>query len=133
VGVVAAVLLPDGSGEHKAGPSSSSPSGRAKTTTAARKAAGAPTSAHITKKVYGKAWPFIHVTAGTVRCILRPGGFNAVTFTADGGPTWALNGIALDMKVPDIPKREWRKDPAVPGAWVSIAPLRDPVAKACGL
>lgn len=93
----------------------------------------APTSARVTKAQFGDRWPFVHITSGTVRCIPRDGTFGEVIFVADDGRTFALNGIALDAHVPDIPKSEWRKDPEIPGASIDIAPLRDPVAKACGL
>jgi len=131
VGVVAVALTPD-TGQHTA----AAPTARATHATvspAAKAKAGPPTSAHVTKAQYGARWPFVHVKAGTVRCVLSPAGIGEVTFTADGGPTWALNGTALDHGVPDIPKREWRKDPAIPGARIDVAPLREPVARACGL
>lgn len=93
-----------------------------------------PTAVHVTRKQYGAEWPFTHITAGTVVCIPRDGGIGEVIFTPDGGGrAFGLNGTALDAGYADIPAREWRKDPAIPGASVSIAPLRDPVAKACGL
>jgi len=126
-GVVAVALLPDTSGTHTAAPAVT----HATASPAAKAKAGPPTSAHVTRAQYGARWPFVHVKAGTVRCI--PGPVGQVTFTTDDGRTWALNGTALDHGVPDIPKREWRKDPAIPGARIDIAPLRDPVAKACGL
>jgi hypothetical protein len=82
----------------------------------------------------GKDWPFVHITVGTVRRIPRPGTFGKVIFTADGdGRKFGLNGTALDAGYKDIPASEWRKNPDIPGAGVSVAPLRDPVAKACGL
>lgn len=92
----------------------------------------APTTAAVTKKQFGKRWPFVHITAGTVRCIPRPGG-GAIIFTAADGRTFGLNGTALDAGYSDIPAGEWRKDPDIPGASINVGPLRDPVAKACGL
>jgi hypothetical protein len=128
----AAVLLPDTGGGHTAGSPSASPVTRSAKAAAPKKAAP-PTAAAVSKKQFGKRWPFVHITAGTVRCIPRDGTVGEVIFVADDGRTFGLNGTALDAGYKDIPAGEWRKDPAIPGASISVAPLRDPVAKACGL
>lgn len=134
-GVVSMIVDPKAFQDPPSAPAAASAPPSSSPKPSAPPSSSPPLSARVTKAQLGADWPFVHITAGTVRCIPRTGLIGQVIFVADDGRRFGLNGTALDAGVPDIPAGEWRRDPRYPGSdvRVGIGALRDPVAKACGL
>jgi hypothetical protein len=75
-------------------------------------------SQEISRQDLGKDWP-LTVDSGMLRCE----GVGAVTFTADDGTTYAVNGTARGLdQWPDI-DRIWADNPDVKGLKIDISPL----------
>jgi hypothetical protein len=81
------------------------------------------TEGHVSRADYGKDWP-LTVESGTLHCE-DPG---AVTFTADNGTTYWVNGTAGNQAKTrgwaDI-RSIWADDPAYAGLKINIGPLID--------
>ena len=74
----------------------------------------------ISRQDLGKDWP-LTVDSGTLHC--ERVGLDAVTFTADDGTTYAVNGAAKGTdEWPDI-DRIWADNPDVKGLKIDIGPL----------
>jgi hypothetical protein len=84
----------------------------------------------VTKKQYGKRWPFT-VPRGILRCHGLGGGVGEVMFVMPGVRVYAVNGVARMLL--HLPKIDpiWRKDPLIPGARVDISPILDRGLKLC--
>lgn len=95
-----------------------------------------PTAVPVTSKQLGKAWPFKAPTVnGFVGCDAQHP--LAIIFNPGSGPylakPFALNGFARAWGYPDVPKRIWLKDPAIPDpqARMDITPLQERAPNRC--
>ena len=89
----------------------------------------------VTKKQYGKRWPFT-VPSGQLYCHGLGGGLGEVMFRVPFPSTnagvYGVNGLARTrLKLPGITKI-WRKNPNIPGARIDISPILDRGLKLCG-
>jgi hypothetical protein len=76
--------------------------------------------AEISRQDLGKDWP-LTVDSGTLHC--ERAGLDAVTFTADDGTTYAVNGAARGTdEWPDI-DQIWADNPDAKGLKIDIGPL----------
>jgi hypothetical protein len=88
----------------------------------------------ITKKQYGKRWPFT-VPRGDLYCHGLGAGIGdvmfRVPFPAAHAGVYGLNGLARQhLHLPGI-NAIWRKDPQIPGARVNIGPIIERGLKLC--
>jgi hypothetical protein len=88
----------------------------------------------VRRRDLGDAWPFT-VERGRLGCSMvymqlgRPP-VPSLTFTADDGRIFGLNGVALTYGALDV-LPIWVPDPANPGAYKNIGPLQDRARALC--